>query len=138
MRYVYRRKISGNEKIVADRQYSFVFALSTELSEERLKEALDLTVGRLTSEYPLKLVTYMLWKKPAYPSIEILFTWRESPGATLYWFSDRIERLAAEYYVTLDLQEVAIFLPFPWWMILLIVGIGSVAVGAAIKEKKKK
>lgn len=139
MKYVYRRRVSGNEKIVADRQYSFIYKIyAPELSPENLKAALDLTVGRLTSAYPLRMVSYMLWEEPAYENIEILFTWREAPGATLYWFSDKLERLAAEYYLDLTLQEVAAFLPFPWWLVLLALGIGSVAVGSAVKKKRKK
>lgn len=139
MKYVYRRKISGNEKIVADRQYSFIYKIyAPDLTYENLKTALDLAVGRLTSEYPLTMVTYVLWQEPLYENIELLFTFREAPEANLYWFSDKIKELAAEYYVSLTLKEVAAFLPFPWWLVLLALAIGSVAVGAAVKEKKKK
>ncbi|MBA7491125.1 hypothetical protein ES702_01691 [subsurface metagenome] len=139
MKYVYRRKVSGNEKIVAGRQYSFIYKIyAPDLSPENLKVALDLVTGRLTSAYPLTMVTYVLWKEPLYENIELLFTFREAPGQTLYWFSDQIGGLATEYYVSLTLKELATFLPFPWWLVLLALGIGAVVVGAAVKKERKK
>ena len=139
MIFKYRKILTGKELIKAGESYSFVYTIDApELSEETLKLALDLLVDSLKYNYAVKDVTYILWKDPAYSEMELLFTWTETPGTTLNWFSDQVKVWAREYYIDLDLKEVAVFLPrFPWWLLALLGLLGAVAVGSAVKKKKK-
>jgi len=133
----YRKILTGSEMIQAGEQYSFIYEVDApELSEYTLKLALDVLIDRLKHNYSIENITYILWAEPLYSQTEILFVFRESPVRTLNWFSDEIKVWATDVYVGLDLVEVAVFLAkFPWWIWLLLGGLGAVAVGSAVKKK---
>jgi len=138
MIFKYRKILTGNELIKAGENYSFMYEIyAPELSENTLRLALDVLMDTLKSNYGLSNITYVLWQDPAYSEMELLFTWTETPGTTLNWFSEQVRIYAQDVYIGLTLKEVAVFLAkFPWWLLAFLGALGAVAVGSAVKKKK--
>ena len=136
MIFLYRKKISPDEIILADKLYSYYYRITApELSPESVKEALDV----IFAHFP-EITNMVLWGDPLKRDVEFSLKFREPSdaiGKPHDEFLVQIENFAASHYVYLDLLEVAIFLPrFPWWLLLCFLGIAGVAVGAAVKKKK--
>ena len=136
MRWIYPKKISPYEKIVANKQYSYYYHITApELTPELVGLALDI----ILIHFP-EIFSMVLWGEPLKEDVEFLLIFREPSefiGRTHEWFSIQIEEFAAEYYVDLRLFGVAIWGPrFPWWLLACFSAIGAVALGATVKKRK--
>ena len=137
--YLYRTPIDPDTTIEADKLYSHSYSvLAPELSEETLKLALDVVIAHFIENYPLKQFYIITWGRTpegAIRGIEVSFEFSSAPNLTHREFSNEIIAFAKERYVDLEMYQTALFKArFPWWALLIALGIGGVAIGSAVKK----